>query len=412
MTGRLTRRLPALLREEPQFRLLFFGQALSILGDRITFVVLPFAVLAAGGDVSDVGLVAGAQTLPFLVFSLAAGVWADRLERRRIMIASDTVRLLCQSAAGALLLTGVAEPWQLAILAFLYGAGDAFFSPALTGLLPQVVPPERLQAANALRGLTHSSGLVLGPALAALLVALAGTGAALLVDAATFAVSIACLAALRPRTVERAEEGEETNLLAGLRGGWRAVRERPWVMRFLMAMAVYHVVVLPSIFVLGPVLADRDYGGAASWAPITAAFGLGSIVGDAVLLRWRPGRPLLAAAACLIGGSCQAGIIGSGLPVAGIAGLEFLAGICVTCFFTLWETSMQEHVPEQAISRVASYDMLISVGLMPVGTFLAGPVAEAAGLQATLVGMSVIGVASALACLASPSVRRLTRPQP
>lgn len=408
--GPLTRRLPAVLREEPQFRLLFWGQAFSLLGDRITFVVLPFAVLAAGGGVTDVGIVAAAQTLPFLVFSLLAGVWADRVDRRRIMIASDLLRLACQATAGVLLIAGAAEPWHLAVLAFLFGAGDAFFAPALVGLLPQIVPPERLQAANALRGLTHSSGLVLGPALAALLVAVAGTGAALLVDAATFAISVGCLIPLRPAAVERLESEQGQDLLAGLRGGWREVRQRPWVVRFLGAMGVYHVVVLPSIFVLGPVLADRELGGPEAWAPITAAFGLGSIIGDAILLRWRPGRPLLAAAACLIGGSCQAAIIGSGLPVAGIAGLECLAGICVTCFFTLWETTLQEQVPERAISRVASYDMLISVGLMPVGTLLAGPIAETAGLQTTLVWMSVIGVASALACLASPSVRRLARP--
>lgn len=372
--------------------------------------MLPFAVLKAGGGVQEVGIVAAAQTLPFLVFSLLAGVWADRLERRRIMIASDIVRAACQGTAGVMLIAGVAEPWHLAVLAFVFGAGDAFFSPALVGLLPQIVPAERLQAANALRGLTHSSALVLGPALAALLVAAAGPGAALLVDAATFLVSVTFLLRLRPAAAERMDPGPDPSMLVGLRDGWNAVRSRPWVVRLLGAMAVYHVVVLPSIFVLGPVLADRELGGAKAWAPIVAAFGLGSIIGDGILLRWRPRRPLRAASLCLVIGSCQAAIIGSGLPVAGIAGLELIAGICVTCFFTLWETTLQEHIPGREISRVASYDMLISVGLMPVGVLIAGPVAVAAGLKPTLIWMSVIGVVSALACLASPSVRRLARP--
>src|SRR3954466_1337714 len=101
-------RMPAVLREQPQFRLLFWGQALSIIGDRGTFVAMPFAVLAAGRGTKEVGLVAAAQTLPFLVFSLAAGVWADRIDRRTIMIVSDVTRLGCQAVAGGLLVAGTA----------------------------------------------------------------------------------------------------------------------------------------------------------------------------------------------------------------------------------------------------------------------------------------------------------------
>lgn len=402
--------LPAVLREEPQFRLLFAGQALSVLGDRITFVAMPFAVLAAGGDVTDVGLVVAATTLPFALLALFAGVWADRLPRRAIMIASDAVRMACQAAAGVLLVTGVAEPWHLMALAVPYGAADAFFSPALMGLMPQVVPARHIQSANALRGFTHSTGLVAGPAAAGALVALAGPGTALLVDAGTFLVSIACLLPLRPRPRDTAATAPERSMLAGLKGGFREVRARPWIAWFLSAMCVYHLIVLPSIFVLGPVLADQELGGAEAWAVITAAFGIGSVVGNLLLLRWRPPRPLLVAAALLVGASCQAAIIGSGLPLLAIAGLEALTGVCVAASFTLWEATLQEHVPETTISRVSSMDYFVTVGVMPAGTALAGPVAAGIGLKPTMVGMTVIGAAAALACAASGSVRALRRP--
>ena len=415
-------RMPAVLREQPQFRLLFWGQLLSLIGDRVTFVAMPFAVLAAGGGTKEVGLVAAATAAPFLVFSLAAGVWADRIDRRTIMIVSDVTRLLCQALAGGLLVAGVAEPWQLAVIGLVYGSADAFFAPAVYGLLPQIVSPAHLQSANALRGLSMSAGMVVGPASAGLLVAAFGAGGALLADAATFAVSVACLWRLRPATIERAEAGageagdeplgEASDFLAGLRGGWREVRARSWVWAMLLGLAVYHVIVLPSVFVLGPVLADRELGGAGAWAAITVGFGAGSILGQLLLLRFRPARPVFVSALCLIGASCQAGIIGSGLSVPAIAVLEAVSAICVQFYFTLWETSIQEQVPEHAVSRVGSYDLLVSTGLLPVGALVVGPIADAGGLHDSLRLMSLIGIAVAVAILAVPSVRHLRRPLP
>ena len=408
----LVARLPAVLREHHQFRLLFAGQSLSLIGDRITFVALPFAVLATGGDAGEVGLVIGATTLPFLLFSLVAGVIADRADRRALMLASDVVRMLCQLLAGGLLLAGAAEWWHLAAIGFLYGSADAFFQPALYGLMPEIVPPEHLQPANALRGLLDSTGLLAGPALAGLLVVGLGAGGALLVDAATFLASIGCLLAMRRGVPERLEAATEPapGFRTGMRQGWREVRSRSWVLSMLVGLAVYHAVVLPSVFALGPVLAEEELGGAASWAIISAAFGAGAIAGQLLLLRWRPRRAILASASCLLIASSQAAIIGSGLPVAAIATLEALTAVCVTAYFTLWETSIQEHIPAESVSRVGSYDLFVATGLLPFGTIAAGLVSEAIGLQQTLIGMSVIGVAAAACVLSVPSVRQLARP--
>jgi MFS family permease len=399
--------LPAVLREERQFRLLFLGQALSVIGDRMTAVVLPFAVLSIGGSATDVGLVAAAGFLPFIFLGLVGGVIADRLERRRILIASDLVRLLTQATAGVLLVSGHAEVWHLAALAAVFGAADSFFSPAFTGLMPLTIAGDRhLQQANALRGMSYSTGSVVGPVLGGLLVATAGEGATLLVDAGTFGVSVLCLLALRPRTVQR---GDPEPFATDLKGGWREVRARTWVWSFLLATIVYHVIVLPSIWVLGPVLMEKELDGATSWAVIVTAFGLGSFVADFVLLKWRPRFALRAAALALMAASCQAVIIGSGLPILAIAAVEFCAAIGVSVFFTLWETSLQEHIPEGSLSRVSSYDYVASTGAMPLGTIAAGPISEAVGIHATLAAMSVIGVLAAILCLAVPAVRNLPR---
>ena len=324
-------RLPAVLRDEPQYRLLFGSQVLSILGDRVTAVAMPFAVLAIGGGVAEVAMVSAAQFLPFVVLALPAGVWADRLDRKKILIASDLARLVCQLVTATLLLGGGATVPALVGLAAVYGAADAFFAPAFSGLLPSTVTPANLQPANALRGLSFSIGSVAGPVIAGLLIAFAGgPGGALLFDAATFAISVALLLPLRPRMVEQAMHEEDptattNHFWTSLRQGWGEVRSRSWVLGFLASISAYHLIVLPAIFVIGPVLMDRELDGADSWAVVVACFGVGAILGDLLFMRWRPRYAMRVASLLLVGASCQAAFIGSGLGTWGIGALEVLA---------------------------------------------------------------------------------------
>jgi MFS family permease len=407
--------VPAVLREEPQYRLLFGSQVLSILGDRVTSIALPFAVLSVGGGVGDVALTSAAQFLPFVLLALPAGVWADRWDRRRILITSDVVRMVTQAVAAVLLLSDTARVAHLVVLAAVFGAADAFFAPAFSGLLPTTVAPVNIQPADALSGLTFSLGNVVGPVLAGLLIAYAGgPGSALVLDAVSFAVSVVLLLPLRPRLVSEALTEEDptattTSFGASLREGWGEVRSRSWVVGFLGGFSAYHVVVLPSIFVVGPVLMQQEYDGARSWALVTALFGVGNILGDLLLLRWRPAHALRAGALMLIGSSCQAAIIGSHLPDWGIGVLELLTGICVTGMFTLWETSLGEHIPSAALSRVSSYDYLSTTGVIPLGNLLVGLAAATFGLYPSLYGMSMIGIVAALLVLRVPSVRHLAR---
>ncbi len=413
-TGRRLR-LPAVLREERQFRLLFGSQVLSVLGDRVTSVALPFAVLATGGGVGAIAVVSAAQFLPFVILALPAGVWADRLDRKRILIASDLVRMTCQLVAAVLLLGGGATVPALVGIAAIYGAADAFFAPAFTGMLPSTVAPANLQPANALRGLTFSVANIAGPVTAGLLIAYAGgPGGALLFDAMTFVASVALLLSLRPRMVAAAVHDEDPAPTTGhfwisLREGWGEVRSRDWVLAFLGGMSVYHAIVLPSIFVIGPVLMTRELNGAHSWAVVVACFGVGCLLGDLLFLRWRPRFALRVASLMLVGASCQAAIIGSGLGTWGIGGLELLAGVCVTGAFTLWETSLGEHVPGGSLSRVSSYDYLATAGVIPLGNLMVGAASATYGLHPTLLAMTVIGVGVSVAVAAVPSVRNLPR---
>jgi MFS family permease len=404
--------MPDVLREEPEFRLLFAGQVLSIVGDRVMLVALPFAVLEAGGSVTSVGLVVGTQLVPFLVFSLFGGVWSDRGDRRRILVLSDVLRLVVQATGAALLLSDSASPVSLGVLAALYGAADAFFQPAFTGLLPQTVSHAgQLQPANALRGLSFSLAAIGGPAFAGVLLAVSGAGAAMAFDAGTFAVSVAFLLRLRPRTAEEAVEQLPPPLVAALREGWQEVRSRRWVMAGLGAMASYHAIVLPAVFVLGPITVAAGHGGAKAWAALVVAFGVGSVVGDLVLLRVRPRFALRAAGAGLILASTQAAIYGSDLSLGLMLPLQALAGAGVSVFFTLWEVSLQEHIPSRALSRVSSFDYLAASALMPISTIAVGPLAGAFGARATLLGMTALGILCAVAFASVNQVRTLPRGQ-
>jgi MFS family permease len=408
--ARIRALVPEVLRTEAQFRLLFAGQVLSLIGDRVMLVALPFAVLEAGGSIEAVGLVVAAQLVPFLVFALVGGVISDRGDRRRVLIASDVARLAVQALGGILLVTDAANPFALGVLAALYGTADAFFQPAFTGLLPQTVSHAgQLQPANALRGLSFSVSSIAGPAVAGVLIGAIGAGAAMLFDAASFAVSVACLLRLRPMVAVEGIEDAPPAFVAAVKAGWREVRTRSWVLAGLGAMCAYAGIVLPAVYVLGPVSISDRLGGPGAWAAVVVAFGLGCVLGDLLLLRIRPRHALLTAGIALILASSQAAVYGAGAGLVVTCALQFVAGIGVTAFFTLWEVSLQEHVPGEALSRVSSFDYLASTILMPVGTAVAGPLAAEVGTQETLLGMSAVGIACALAFLAVPSVRRLPR---
>jgi MFS family permease len=176
---------------EPEFRRLYFARAFSQLGDGLLPVALAFAVLEVDSSPSSLGFVLAARSVPMVAFLLVGGVWADRVERQRLMLATDFLRAFSQGALAALVLTDRAELWHFLVLTFVYGCGAAFFLPASTGLIPQVVSPTRLQQANALLSLTASAFSVLGPALAGVLIAVANPGIAIAVEAIGLSAALA-----------------------------------------------------------------------------------------------------------------------------------------------------------------------------------------------------------------------------
>jgi MFS family permease len=386
------------------FRLLFGGQAVSVLGDRMAVVALAFAVLEIGGSTSEVGLVLAAGAFPLLATVLVGGVVADRSSRRAVMVVADLARVLSQGAMAALLIAGVAEVWMLALAAGISGAATGFFGPASTGLLPDVVLAEQLQPANGLRASAVSTGEILGPVLGGVLVAAAGAGWAIAIDAVTFAVSAACLAMLR---VSTRVGGQRSSFVADLRQGWAAFRSRSWVWTFVLYFAIGNLV-WGAWNALGPIVAERDLGGAAAWGTILAAVGVGALTGSLLATRVKPRRPLLLAALADGLFALPLAFLAAATSVLLIACGAALSGAGVALAISVWESTLQRHIPAESLSRVSSYDWFGSLAFTPLGLAVWGPVAAVIGVSLSLWLAFGLAVALTLALLSVPDIRRLS----
>jgi hypothetical protein len=391
------------------FALLFAARTTSVLGSAFSPVALAFAVLALpGATATTLGLVLAAQAVPEVAFMLFGGVIADRFPRYRVMVSADLVAGTSVAVLAAVVLTGTARLPLIMALAACNGIAVAIFSPALTGIVPQVVAPDRLQGANGLLRLSTNGARILGLAAAGAVVVAVGPGWALAVDAATFLVSAALLAGLRLPAVRGASGG---TILSDLRHGWREFVSRQWtwviVLQFSLVNAAWS-----GVLVLGPVVAKRDYGGPAAWSILLAGDAIGAVAGVLLAIRLRPRRPLLVATLAVFPMGVPIALLGLRSPLWTIAVTAFAAGASLDVFSVLWDTALQQHIPPAALSRVSSYDWLGSLALGPLGLIAAGPAAAAFGLDWALWGCGLLVVLPTALALLSPSVRNLGEPQP
>jgi MFS family permease len=385
------------------FRRLLGAAAISWFGDRMVTVALAFAVLAMGGSASSIGLVLAARTGAQLVCLLIGGVAADRISRRAIMVTADLFRMVTQGILAALVVTGGAEVWSVALLAGLGGAASGFFSPASVGILPTIVPAERLQQANGMRATAMSAGEIGGPVLAGILVAAVGAGWALAVDAATFAASALLLAGVRvPPRAERAA----ASFWAELREGWTMFSRTTWVWTFVLWAALANVT-WGAWSVLGPVVAERDLGGAAAWGAINAALGVGALLGALGAIRPMPRRPVLAAALTGFTQIPALALLAAGAPALPVALGALAFGVGMMFGNAVWESALQRHIRPDALSRVSAYDWFGSFAFAPVGLAIWGPIAAGVGIGGALWISAALALASTVALLAVRDVREL-----
>jgi len=388
------------------FRLLWSGMCVSLVGDGVFLVAIAWQAYELSNAPTALSLIGIAMTVPTIAFLLLGGVFSDRMERRRIMLAADVGRALVVGLMAVLSLTGALELWHMVALVSAYGAAAAFFGPAFDAITPQVLPAGELAQANSLDQLVRPMALRLaGPAVGGLLIDAVGVGGAFAFDAATFVVS--ALALLAMRAPARAPAAVSTSVGGDIRAGFAYVRGHVWLWGTFASAAVAYLLFMGPVEVLIPFLVKNElHGSASDLGLVFAAGGIGSVACAVVLgQRGLPRRDITFM--YLAWTLATVAVAGYGLSSTVwqlmLASLAFNA--LETAGTIVWATAKQRHVPAELLGRVSSLDWLISIGLLPLSFALTGPVSGAIGVQATLIGAGIVGALVTFGALLLPGMR-------
>lgn len=384
----------------------FVSRLVNTLGSMMASIALTFAVLDLTDSATALGQVLAARTIPLVLLLLYGGVIADRLPRTMVLQVSNVASALTQGAVAALVLTGTAQLWMLLVLSAVNGAVSAAAFPAMTSVLPQLVPRTELQQANALISLTRNALTVLGPALGALVVVSVGSGWALAVDAASWLLAAACL--LPVRIPPREPSGQPASTVRELREGWDFFRRTTWLWVIVVAFGVLNAVISGAWLTLGPALAQATIG-RQGWGYVLSAEAVGLLTTSIVLLRVPLRRPLLAGMLGMIPVAIPMVVLGVQPNLAALVAASFLAGAGIEVFSLGWSLAMMENVEESMLSRASSYDALGSFIAMPLGQLAYGPIGERFGYEPVLVASGLVVSLVVLLTLLSRSVRTLPR---
>jgi MFS family permease len=404
-------RVPIALRplRHRDFRLLWSGLAVSLVGSGLWLVALAWQVIELGGGPAQLSLVTALYSVGLLAFVLLGGVAADRLPQRLVMLAADLVHAAILLVLGTLSLSGDLRIWHLAAGGLMIGAGEAFFIPSYTALLPRLLPEDELLAANGLEGtLRPLAQQAAGPVLGGVAVAALSPGAAILAGGLTYLVSAGWLVAMKVRSVKSKSAPGVASVFTDLREGLRYVRRTSWLWATLLfALALVLFIIGPLEVLLPFAIRDNLGGDAGDYGLALAAFGIGGAAGALVISSGRLPRRYLTVMILMWGlGSLPFAVVG----LAGALWVVCLAlsvvGATYSAAMVIWGTLLQRRVPDGLRGRVSSLDFFVSLALMPVSMAIAGPAGAAFGLTAVFLVAGIVPVLLAVAAILLPRLDR------
>ncbi|HYZ80527.1 MAG TPA: MFS transporter [Solirubrobacteraceae bacterium] len=392
------------------FRLLWTGMCVSLVGDGIFLVAMAWQVYALSNAPAALATVGIAMTVPTIACLLLGGVVSDRFDRRRVILATDLVRGAAVGLMGLLALAGVLHLWEVVALVAVYGTGTGFFAPAFDAIVPDLLPTDELAQANSLDQFVRPLAFRLaGPALGGVLVAALGAGSAFALDSLSFLASAVALLAMRSRAATW--RAAPASVAADLRGGFDYVRRHVWLWGTFVAAAIAYLCFMGPTEVLLPyVVKNTLHGSAADLGLVLAAGGIGSVAcAIAMAQGGLPRREITFI--YLVWTLATLAVAGYGVATA--VWQLMLVSVAFNALETagtiVWATVKQREVPASLLGRVSSLDWLISIGLLPVSLALTGPLSGAIGVQSTLIAAGIVGGAVTLAALYLPGMRAVER---
>jgi MFS family permease len=386
-------------------RRLVISRFVSNLGNGLAPVAVAFGVLELpNGDGKSLSLVMAATSLALVLFSLLGGVIGDRFRRAWVVGGADILLAILVIANGIAYVTGNGSIILFTVIGFFSGVLNAIWYPAMSALTSDLAEPEILQDSNAATMLSGNIALILGTAVAGIIVATIGPGWAIIIDGVTFLIAGLLVYSMRSATPV-VERSETSSTFHEIKTGWREFSSRRWV--FLVVVSFSFVVSMERAVysVLGPLVADEKLGGPKPWSLILATWAIGSVVGVLFAAKVRPRYPIRVAIITQFPLFLWFFSLGNTTNVYLIAIFSFFVGIAFDFFYVLWVTTLQQHIPKESLSKVMSYDVLGSLALAPIGIAVAGPIAELYGTSPVL---NVISFAF-IVCMAAPLLSREVR---
>ncbi|WP_134740476.1 MFS transporter [Nocardioides sp. 503] len=403
------RQLPRALTpfRHPAYRRLAVALVLTTFASGVWTVGLVWEVIRIGGGPGQLSAVTTAGAVGVLLPALLAGVVADRVPQKTILIGVATLELCGMATVAALSYADLTELWHLAAVTFLVGMGMAFYYPAYSAWLPALVPESDLMAVNGFEGMVRPTiGQAVGPGVAGVVVGVLSSSAAVGVAAAASGLGLLALTAVPKTAVRRDPEADDDDrpavagALADMREGFHYMVRTPWLLATLLFASIMILVLMGPLEVLVPFLVkDRLGGGAGDHALVLGAFGIGGAVGSLAMASFRMPRRYLTVMNLMWGVGClPLAVMGVATDVWQVVVAALVLGAMFSAPMVIWGTLLQRRVPPHLLGRVASLDFFVSISLMPVSMALAGPVSEAIGLRTTFFIAAVVpGVAAVVA---------------
>lgn len=396
------------LRGHKGFTSLAISRFISNVGNGVSPIALAYGVLSLpGADGKDLSIVMAARFVPLLGFMLFGGVIADRFQRNRLVGGSDMLGSFLAAVSAISLIAGFSSVWLLATMGALFGILNAIWWPAMSGVLPEILPKEKLQEGNAVIGLMTNFGYIFGTLAGGILVATVGAGWGLLADAISFFIAGAIVWML---PIIGKVKDESPGILHDLVVGWKEFISRSWVIAMVFAFALINMAFESMLSVLGPLNFSDPKIGPREWSYNLAGLSVGMLIGGIWILKVKVRKPLFLAMILIAISAVWDFALAFDLPISYTIVASIFSGISLEVFMVTWNTSLQSHVPEESYSRVSSYDTLGSYGIAPLGIVFAGPLAMHFGVNNILFVTGATTLLAATLSLLVKSVRELENP--